>query len=88
MDHAVPTKAVNYRKVAASRGGLTLDARFTIAAQLRQQANSRQSQGRDALLAKKRGLTIPAAASPAQKQVRRGMKPACMHAACHGTTAR
>ena len=65
----MPTKALTHRKVAASKQGLTLDARFTIAAQLRQQASSRQSQGRDALLAKKRGLAVPAAASPPQQQV-------------------
>ena len=64
-DSAGPTKASSHRKVTASRENLTLDARFTIAAQLREQASSRQSQGRDVLLAKKRGLASPAAASPA-----------------------
>ncbi|BDA51121.1 hypothetical protein COCOBI_17-3410 [Coccomyxa sp. Obi] len=53
---AVPTKALNSRKVVVSTKDLTLDARFTIASELRQQAASRQSQGREKALAQKRGL--------------------------------
>ncbi|CAL8467526.1 g7064 [Coccomyxa elongata] len=53
---AVPTRALNSRKVVVSTTDLTLDARFTIASELRQHAASRQSQGREKALAQKRGL--------------------------------
>lgn len=46
---------------------MTLDARFTIASELRRQATDRQSQGRDALLAKKRGASAAAAEQPAKQ---------------------
>ena len=64
-DGTVPTKNLNSRKVTASTDNMTLDARFTIASELRRQATDRQSQGRDALLAKKRGAS--AAAAPAKQ---------------------
>ncbi len=38
MAFAVPTRALNSRKVVVSTKDLTLDARFTIASELRQQA--------------------------------------------------
>jgi hypothetical protein len=57
---------MNHRKVSVSTKDLTLDARFTIAAELRNQAASRQSQGREAVLAKKRGLPPPAVAPSKQ----------------------
>ena len=56
MAFAVPTRALNSRKVVVSTKDLTLDARFTIASELRQQAANRQSQGREKTLAQKRGL--------------------------------
>lgn len=56
---AVPTKSLNQRHVTVSTKDLTLDARFTIAAELRNQAANRQSKGREAVLAKKRGLPGP-----------------------------
>ncbi|KAK9902081.1 hypothetical protein WJX75_003577 [Coccomyxa subellipsoidea] len=62
----VPTKDLNNRKVVVSTKDLTLDARFTIASQLRQQAASRQSHGRDKVLAQKRGLA--SAEKPAKQQ--------------------
>jgi hypothetical protein len=62
----VPTKDLNNRKVVVSTKDLTLDARFTIASQLRQQAASRQSHGRDEVLAQKRGLA--SAEKPAKQQ--------------------
>lgn len=56
MAFAVPTRALNSRKVMVSTKDLTLDARFTMASELRQQAASRQSQGREKALTQKRGL--------------------------------
>lgn len=64
---AVPTKELNKRKVVVSTKDLTLDARFTIASELRQQAASRQSQGRENVLAQKRGLA--STEKPAKQQV-------------------
>ncbi|EIE21288.1 hypothetical protein COCSUDRAFT_67154 [Coccomyxa subellipsoidea C-169] len=63
----VPTKEFNNRKVVVSTKDLTLDARFTIASQLRQQTASRQSHGRDKLLAQKRG--VASAEKPSKRQV-------------------
>ena len=63
----MPTKSLNSRKVTSSTDNMTLDARFTIASELRRQATDRQSQGRDALLAKKRGASAAAAEQPAKQ---------------------
>ncbi|KAK9804205.1 hypothetical protein WJX72_001197 [[Myrmecia] bisecta] len=66
---------------AAKASFSTLDARFTILNELKQQTAVRQSQGREALLAKKRGMPAPQSKPQSQQQRgegkgrRRGGKP-------------
>ena len=45
---------------------ITLNARFSMLTSMRQHASQQQSEGRDSLLAKRRGLKSPVAPSQAQ----------------------
>ena len=49
-----------------SKKDITLNARFTMLSSMRRHASQQQSEGRDSVLAKKRGLKSPVVASHAQ----------------------
>ena len=63
---AVPTKQLNNRKVFVAKD-ITLNARFSMLSSMRQHASQQQSERRDSVLAKKRGLKP--AAGPSQVKV-------------------
>ncbi|CAK0786091.1 hypothetical protein CVIRNUC_009304 [Coccomyxa viridis] len=61
--NSASTKQLNHRRVFVAKKDITLNARFSMLSTMRQHASQRQSEGRDSLLAQKRGWQAP----PVQK---------------------